>query len=175
MKENHKNLTSNAAFEDLPKWFQESKTENAVVIYADGHLTWVDGIWKDGTWEYGIWCNGKWKNGVWKNGVWKDGVWKDGLWKDGIWGSGVWENGKMINVKKSKKNNKKNNKKNMAVIGKDLRGSGCKKNVGRKKLDYKTKQIHKHVPAEIYTYCCLLIELEIDKFKGKYKDYERKS
>ena len=50
---------------------------------------------------------------------------------------------------------------------KDLRGSGSKKNVGRKNLPYKTKRINKTVPESIYDKCLSLIDAEMLKFKIK--------
>ena len=64
MKENHKNLTSNVAFEELPLWFQEAKTKDAVVIYADGYFIWVNGYWYNGIWLGDVWKKGTWVNGV---------------------------------------------------------------------------------------------------------------
>lgn len=53
----------------------------------------------------------------------------------------------------------------MAIIGKDLRGSGNKKNVGRKSLPYASKKIYKNVPEEIYDLCLSLIDAEVQKYK----------
>lgn len=53
----------------------------------------------------------------------------------------------------------------MAIIGKDLRGSGSKKNVGRKPLYYKTKTVYKKVPESIHDLCCSLVDAEIQKYK----------
>ena len=47
------------------------------------------------------------------------------------------------------------------------RGSGSKENVGRHKLTYQTKRIHKVVPIEVYDLCMSLIDAEILKFKSK--------
>lgn len=38
-------------------------------------------------------------------------------------------------------------------MNKDLRGSGSKKNVGRKALDYERKILYKTVPKDIYDMC----------------------
>ena len=55
-------------------------------------------------------------------------------------------------------------------IKKDLRGSGSKKNVGRKKTPYPTKILYKKgVPIEIYDMCLSIIDAEILKFKLKLK------
>lgn len=56
---------------------------------------------------------------------------------------------------------------NMAIIGKDLRGSGSKENVGRKKNTYEIKKIQKKVPLHIYDLCLSLIDAEVLKFKNK--------
>lgn len=53
----------------------------------------------------------------------------------------------------------------MAIIGKDLRGSGKKDNVGRKTLPYVSKKIYKNVPADIYDICLSLIDAEVLKYK----------
>ena len=53
---------------------------------------------------------------------------------------------------------------------KDLRGSGSKENVGRKKLTYTTTLIRKAVPTEIYDKCLSLIDAEKLKFKNKMKN-----
>jgi|LakMenEpi03Aug12_release.lakeMendotaPanAssembly.Ray.scaffolds.fasta_scaffold4645007_1 hypothetical protein len=57
----------------------------------------------------------------------------------------------------------------MAIIGKDLRGSGSKINVGRKPLPYVSKKICKNVPEKIYDLCMSLIDAEILKWKLKNK------
>lgn len=49
---------------------------------------------------------------------------------------------------------------------KRTKGSGSKENVGRHKLPYKTKRLHKTVPFEIYDLCLSLLEAEIFKFKN---------
>lgn len=117
---NHKNLTSNVPFNELPEWFRKAKTENSRVSLdiktevSEGEITWHDGTWKDGEWKGGKWCNGIWKggpwkrdswlccciwksgiwyNGQWEGGKWEGGTWKDGTWKDGWWHDGTWEGG----------------------------------------------------------------------------------
>lgn len=55
----------------------------------------------------------------------------------------------------------------MAIKGKDLRGSGSKENVGRKKRPYIAKVVYKKVPEEIHDLCCSLIDAEILKYKLK--------
>lgn len=52
---------------------------------------------------------------------------------------------------------------------KDGRGSGSKKNVGRKKLTYETKILYKKVPESIHNLCCSLVDAEILKYKLKIK------
>ena len=55
-------------------------------------------------------------------------------------------------------------------IKKDLRGSGSKKNVGRKKTPYETKILYKRgVPVEIYDKCLSLVDAEMLKFENKFK------
>lgn len=90
---NHENLTSNVSFEDLPEWFQKSKTKNACVLYENELLTWKNGTWIDGTWKYGFWEGGYWEGGTWEDGYWEGGIWKYGFWIDGIWKYGFWETG----------------------------------------------------------------------------------
>lgn len=51
----------------------------------------------------------------------------------------------------------------------DLRGSGSKENVGRRKLTYVSKPIYRRVPLEIYDYCLSLIDAEVQKYKLKNK------
>lgn len=53
------------------------------------------------------------------------------------------------------------------IKGKDLRGSGSKKNVGRKQNDFKSKKICKNVPSEVYDKCMSLIDAEVLKWKRK--------
>lgn len=53
----------------------------------------------------------------------------------------------------------------MATKGKDLRGSGSKDNVGRKRRPYPVKAINKEVPLEIRDLCLSLIDAEILKWK----------
>lgn len=56
----------------------------------------------------------------------------------------------------------------MAIKGKDLRGSGSKQNVGRKKTPYDTKTLYvRGVPIEIYDLCRSLVDAEKLKFKNK--------
>lgn len=50
----------------------------------------------------------------------------------------------------------------------ETRGSGSKKNVGRKKTPYKTKTLYKRgIPLEIYDICLSLVDAELLKFKNK--------
>ena len=84
MNKNHINLTSNVPFEDLPKWFRDAKTENAIVNYENNALKWRDGTWHDGIWHDGIWKDGIWYYGTWLDGTWKGGTWLGGTWRDGI-------------------------------------------------------------------------------------------
>lgn len=101
--ENHQNLKSNVPFESLPKWFQKTKTENAIVKLIDSNFiwecgTWKNGVWKLGTWKDGLWMKGVWLNGTWEKGVWLDGIWYNGIWYDGkceegFWHGGTWKNG----------------------------------------------------------------------------------
>lgn len=51
------------------------------------------------------------------------------------------------------------------IKGKDLRGSGSKKNVGRKQNDFKSKKICKNVPDTVYDKCMSLIDAEVLKWK----------
>lgn len=100
---NHKTLTitCNHSFHELPTWFQQAKTKNAVVSYVGvfNEFDWYDGIWENGlfdigtTWHNGIWKNGIWNGSEWRNGTWNDGRWLDGIWKNGIWISGKWQGG----------------------------------------------------------------------------------
>ena len=53
------------------------------------------------------------------------------------------------------------------IKGKDLRGSGSKKNVGRKQNDFKSKKICKNVPDAVYDKCMSLIDAELLKRKRK--------
>ena len=54
--DNHKNLTisSKHSFNNLPKWFQEARTINAVVSFEDSILQWERGVWNNGTWVNGL-------------------------------------------------------------------------------------------------------------------------
>lgn len=52
-------------------------------------------------------------------------------------------------------------------MSKDLRGSGSKKNVGRKALDYETKILYKTVPKEVYDLCFAFVDSEVIKWKEK--------
>lgn len=93
---NHKNLRSNIPFDELPEWFKNSKTFNAVVDYTKDKKfifhngNWIEGDWYGDEWKDGIWYNGSWHGGLWHNGFWKDGLWKDGIWEDGLWSDGTW-------------------------------------------------------------------------------------
>lgn len=53
----------------------------------------------------------------------------------------------------------------MATKGKDLRGSGDKTNVGRKKRPYKVKTVYKEVPEDIHDLCCSLVDAEVLKWR----------
>lgn len=115
----HINLHTHTPFEELPKWFQEAKTTNAVVKYLNGVFLWYKGIWNDGKWygnkwlggdwvdgiwvqgtwitgEFhgGTWCGGTWEFGVFRDGVWFGGTWEDGLWLGGTWTGGTWVKGR---------------------------------------------------------------------------------
>jgi hypothetical protein len=73
----HKNLTikDGTPFKDLPDWFQDAKTEDAIVSVDDnGEIKWLGGFWKggyrpatypkDGTWtttDKATWPKGSWK------------------------------------------------------------------------------------------------------------------
>lgn len=57
---------------------------------------------------------------------------------------------------------------------KDLRGSGSKENVGRKKNPYITKTLSKRgIPIEIYDICLSLVDAEVLKFKKKWQEEKK--
>ena len=98
---NHSNLKANVPFEELPTWFKEARTKDAVVemdtgehLDLNGTSIWLgdgDIIWHSGTWHNGTWLGGSWYSGKWENGIWCDGTWHSGTWgglsmgKDNIW------------------------------------------------------------------------------------------
>lgn len=53
----------------------------------------------------------------------------------------------------------------MATKGKDLRGSGDKSNVGRRKRTYEVKTVYRTVPEDIHDLCCSLVDAEVLKWK----------
>lgn len=56
----------------------------------------------------------------------------------------------------------------MAIKGKDLRGSGSKESVGRKRTPYEAKTLYvRGVPLEIHDLCRSLVDAEKLKFKNK--------
>lgn len=91
--ENHVGLESNVPFEDLPDWFKNAKTKQAVIRLIGKRLFFEKGTWQGGIWQGGIWQNGTWKNGIWQRGMWQDGIWRNGTWQGGIWQDGIWEKG----------------------------------------------------------------------------------
>lgn len=90
---NHKNLTINCKFEELPEWFQNAYTYNANIVFNNNYITWVDGTWESGIWETGIWETGIWESGIWESGLWQTGIWEYGTWEKGTWEDGTWEDG----------------------------------------------------------------------------------
>lgn len=91
--ENHTNLKSNVPFEDLPEWFQQAKTRDALIFFEDDFITWKRGIWKGGIWKRGIWKRGIFEHGIWEYGIWENGIWESGIWKNGVWKNGVFYGG----------------------------------------------------------------------------------
>lgn len=63
----------------------------------------------------------------------------------------------------------------MAISGKDLRGSGDKSNVGRKATPFKTKTLSmRGVPEELHDLCRSLVDAEVQRFKLKYLQVNKK-
>jgi hypothetical protein len=108
----HENLSIRGTdFQDLPQWFQDAETKNAVVDFDGTTFNWHNGIWKNGTWKgtetcaewhRGVWLDGTWEGGNWYKGVWKGGTWQWGYWHGGRWENGTWLTGKSKNSLHSK-------------------------------------------------------------------------
>lgn len=51
--DNHTNLQSNVPYKQLPKWFQDAVTKNAVITFENNHIPFQSGTWKGGFWKDG--------------------------------------------------------------------------------------------------------------------------
>lgn len=107
----------NKLFKELPYWFQEAETKDAVCSLSM-HFQWHDGTWINGEW---LGCKGcKWLNGTWLDGTWHNGIWDNGIWLNGIWVAGDHKKGIWVKGYYRKKLCLGFNKKGKPIFAKDF-------------------------------------------------------